>query len=64
MRRRLGWLAAATGAWLWLVLPGAWAEYRGTDVLGNIAPDSMLGGGALADRYPLSAFSLGSCAAT
>ena len=57
MRRRL----IATLGWaLLLVLvagPVAAGKDLGTDVLGNIAPQSQLGGG-LADRYPLSAFSL------
>ena len=57
MKRRL----IATLGWaLMLVLvagPVAAGKDLGTDVLGNIAPQSQLGGG-LADRYPLSAFSL------
>jgi hypothetical protein len=58
VKRRLGWLTAATAGFVFLAWPAAGAEYRGTDVLGNIAPDSLLGGDALADRYPLSAYSL------
>jgi signal transduction histidine kinase len=57
MRRRL--IAVCSWA-LMLVLvagPGAVGKDLGTDVLGNISPQSQLGGG-LADRYPLSAFSL------
>src|SRR5215218_2470165 len=38
--------------------PVAVGKDLGTDVLGNISPQSQLGGGGLADRYPLSAFSL------
>ena len=37
--------------------PVAVGKDLGTDVLGNISPQSQLGGG-LADRYPLSAYSL------
>src|SRR5215204_1792784 len=33
------------------------AEYRGSDLLGNVAPESQAGGG-LVDRYPLSAYAL------
>src|SRR5215204_2972859 len=33
------------------------AEYRGSDLLGNVAPASQAGGG-LVDRYPLSAYAL------
>ncbi len=44
-------------AWLALAWPGASAEFRGTDLVSNIAPESQLAGG-LADRYPLSAYSL------
>ena len=58
MKRRLVALAAITIGWVGLAWPGAEAEYRGTDVLGNIAPDSLLGDGSLADRHPLSAYSL------
>jgi signal transduction histidine kinase len=58
VRRRV----IAVGSWaLLLVLvagPLAVAKDLGTDVLGNISPQSQLGGGGLADRYPLSAFSL------
>jgi hypothetical protein len=40
-----------------LAWPSAGAEYRGSDLLGNIGPESQVAGG-LADRYPLSAYSL------
>ena len=40
-----------------LAWPAASAEYRGSDLLGNIAPESQAGGG-LVDRYPLSAYAL------
>jgi hypothetical protein len=52
--RRL--LVAVVGFFL-LASPYAFAEYRGSDVLGNIGPESQVAGG-LADRYPLSAYSL------
>jgi signal transduction histidine kinase len=58
MRRRL---VAVCGWAVVLVLlagPAAIGKDLGTDVLGNISPQSQLGGGGLADRYPLSAFSL------
>ena len=32
-------------------------EFRGSDLLGNVAPESQVGGG-LADKYPLSAYAL------
>jgi hypothetical protein len=57
MRRRLALALGATLAWLGLAWPGASAEFRGTDLVGNIAPESQLTGG-LVDRYPLSAYSL------
>ena len=41
-----------------LAWPAASARYLGTDVLGDLAPASQLGGGSLVDRYPLSAYSL------
>src|SRR3954467_11618530 len=40
-----------------LAWPNALGEYRGSDLLGNIGPETQVAGG-LADRYPLSAFSL------
>ena len=40
-----------------LAWPAAFAEYRGSDLLGNIGPESQAGGG-LVDRYPLSAYAL------
>lgn len=40
-----------------LAWPGASAEYRGSDLLGNVSPQSQVDGG-LADRYPLSAYAL------
>jgi hypothetical protein len=49
-------LALAIGFVL-LAWPSAGAEFRGTDLVGNISPESRLAGG-LVDRYPLSAYSL------
>jgi hypothetical protein len=57
VRRRL---ALGFGSALVLVLlawPAALAEYRGSDLLGNVSPESQVGGG-LVDRYPLSAYAL------
>ena len=56
VRRRLA-LLAATLALVLLAWPAAVGEYRGSDLLGNVAPESQVGGG-LADRYPLSAYAL------
>jgi hypothetical protein len=58
MKRRLALAAAVAAGVLLLAVPVAVAKYRGSDVLGNIAPDSVLGGGALMNRYPLSALGL------
>src|SRR4051812_6953076 len=44
-------------AFVLLAWPAASAEYRGSDLLGNVSPQSQVVGG-LADRYPLSAFGL------
>jgi TrbL/VirB6 plasmid conjugal transfer protein len=57
LRRRLAWVAAATLALVLLAWPAALGEYRGSDLLGNIAPESQAGGG-LVDRHPLSAYAL------
>lgn len=40
-----------------LAWPAASAEYRGSDLFGNVSPQSQVDGG-LADRYPLSAYGL------
>ena len=58
MRRRL--IAVCSWALLLVLVAGPLAVGKdlGTDVLGNISPQSQLSGGGLADRYPLSAFSL------
>jgi hypothetical protein len=45
-----------TVALVLLAGPGATAEFQGTDVLGNIGPDSGIGG--LTDKYPISYFAL------
>src|SRR4051794_2162997 len=52
--KRLVVLALAFVALAW---PSAGAEYRGSDLLGNIGPESQVQGG-LADRYPLTAYGL------
>lgn len=44
-------------AFVLLAWPGASAEYRGSDLLGNVSPQSQVDG-SLADRYPLSAYGL------
>ena len=53
VRRTLVWVFA----FLLVAGPAAFGEYRGSDVLGNISPESQVQGG-LVDRYPLSAYSL------
>jgi hypothetical protein len=58
VRRRLGLLVAATVGLVLAAWPAAGAKYRGSDVLGNISPESLLGDGSLANRYPLGAYSL------
>jgi hypothetical protein len=50
-------VAAAALVLVLLAWPAAGAEYRGSDLLGNVAPESQAGGG-LVDRYPLSAYAL------
>src|SRR3712207_9378997 len=57
MRRRAAWAVALACAFVALAWPAARGEYRGSDLLGNIAPESQVGGG-LVDRYPLSAYAL------
>ena len=57
MRRRLRRLALWTAGLVLLAWPAAAAEYRGSDLLGNVAPESRIADG-LADRYPLSAYAL------
>jgi hypothetical protein len=57
MKRRLAFLLVATATLVLLAWPSAGAGYRGSDLLGNIGPETQVAGG-LADRYPLSAYSL------
>ena len=57
MRVRLRWLLSSVVGFFFLAAPLALAEYRGSDVLGNIGPESQVPGG-LVDRYPLSAYAL------
>jgi hypothetical protein len=58
VKRRLTAIGLWTLGFLLLAWPAAMARNLGTDVLGNLAPASQLGGGSLVDRYPLSAYSL------
>jgi hypothetical protein len=44
-------------AFVVLAWPPAAGRYLGSDLIGNVSPESRLGGG-LVDRYPLSAYSL------
>jgi hypothetical protein len=58
-RRRQRWpyaLAAAVVAFA-IITAVAFAEYQGSDMLGNISPESATGGG-FADKYPLSNYAL------
>src|SRR3954452_6812933 len=57
MKRRAAFVFVATLALVALAWPSAGAEYRGSDLLGNIGPETQVAGG-LAERYPLSAYSL------
>src|SRR3954452_12359407 len=58
-RRRVPTLALVALGLVLVAGLAAVAKNRGTDVLGNISPESLLGGGgSLVDRYPLSAYSL------
>jgi hypothetical protein len=57
MKRRAAFVLAGALVLVALAWPSAGAEYRGSDLLGNIGPESQVAGG-LADRYPLSAYSL------
>jgi hypothetical protein len=58
IRDRLVAVVAATVAIVLVTVQAAGAKYRGTDVLGNLSPESLLGDGSLVDRYPLSAYAL------
>lgn len=57
MRARWRRLLTSVVGFFLLASPLAFAEYRGSDVLGNIGPESQVPGG-LVDRYPLSAYTL------
>ena len=57
MKRRAVAPARSLRSLVLLAWPSAGAEYRGSDLLGNVAPESQVAGG-LADRYPLSAYAL------
>jgi hypothetical protein len=57
MRRRIATMVGLVAALLLLAWPAAVGKYRGSDLLGNVSPQSQAGGG-LADRYPLSAYAL------
>lgn len=57
--RRLAVLATLTLAFVALPWPPAGAKDLGTDVIGNVSPESQLeGSDSLADRHPLSAYAL------
>ena len=53
MRRRLTLVVGGAFALVLLAWPAAIAEYRGSDLLGNIAPVSQAGGGLVAARPAL-----------
>ncbi len=57
MRRRLALLIGTAVGLTLLAWPAAQADYLGSDLVGNVSPQSQLAGG-LVDRYPLSAYSL------
>jgi hypothetical protein len=57
MRRRIALLAGWAIGFVALAWPAASAHYLGSDVIGNVSPESQVAGG-LTDRYPLSAYSL------
>src|SRR5919112_4571690 len=57
MRRRAAWAVALACVFVALAWPAAHGEYRGSDLLGNVAPKSE-GAGGLVDRFPLSASAL------
>jgi hypothetical protein len=57
MRRRIVLLASWTIGLVALAWPAASARYLGSDVIGNVSPESQVGGG-LVDKYPLSAYAL------
>jgi hypothetical protein len=57
VKRRLALLLGLALGLTALAWPAARGQYQGSDLVGNISPESQLTGG-LADRYPLSAYSL------
>jgi hypothetical protein len=57
VKRRIVLLAGWTLGFLLLAWPAASAHFLGSDLIGNISPESQVGGG-LADRYPMSAYAL------
>src|SRR4051794_7922301 len=57
MRRRTAWALGLAAVLVLLAWPAAMADYRGSDLLGNVSPQSQVAGG-LMDRYPLSAYAL------
>jgi hypothetical protein len=57
MKRRIVLLAGWALGFVALAWPAASARYLGSDVIGNVSPESQVSGG-LADQYPLSAYAL------
>src|ERR687897_472186 len=57
MRHRLALLAGWLLGFVLVAWPAASARYLGSDVIGNVSPESQVAGG-LADKYPLSAYAL------
>ena len=57
-RRRIAAICTVAVGLALVLCQAAVAKYRGSDVLGNLSPESLLGDGSLADRYPLSAYAL------
>jgi hypothetical protein len=57
VRRRTALILALAVALVLSAWPAAIGKYRGSDLVGNVAPESQAGGG-LVDRYPLSAYGL------
>ena len=55
--RRLAWVGAWAVGLVVVAGPAALGSYHGSDVLGNIGPESQVAGG-LVDKYPLSAYAL------
>jgi TrbL/VirB6 plasmid conjugal transfer protein len=57
MRRRAAWALGLAVVLVLVAAPLAFGEYRGSDLLGNVSPQSQVAGG-LMDHYPLSAYGL------